>query len=66
MKRKSPVGNRSFVHHGRVSSVKRAEFVSDRMSYIDLKGCWCHNIVLNVHAPMEEKSGYSKDSFKRN
>jgi hypothetical protein len=61
-KRKSSVGNRIFVHHRTVSSVKRVEFVSDRMSYIDLKGRLCNNIALNVHAPMEEKSGYSKDS----
>jgi hypothetical protein len=26
----------------------RVEFVSDRMSYIILRGCWCHIIVLNV------------------
>ena len=36
--------------------------VSDRMSYIVLRGRWC-NIVLNVHAPSEEKSDGSKDSF---
>ena len=32
------------------------------MSYIVLRGRWC-NIVLNMHAPSEEKSYYSKDSF---
>jgi hypothetical protein len=32
------------------------------MSYIVLRDYWC-NIVLNVHAPSEEKSGESKDSF---
>jgi exonuclease III len=27
-------------------------------------GCrWCHNIVLNVHAPAENKTDYVKDSF---
>jgi hypothetical protein len=26
-------------------------FFSDRMSYILLRGRWCHIIVLNVHAP---------------
>jgi hypothetical protein len=25
------------------------------MSYITLKGCWCDIIVLNVHAPIEDK-----------
>ena len=39
------------------------EFVSERMSYIVLRGRWCNIIVLNVHAPSEEKSGVSKDSF---
>ena len=43
--------------------VKRVEFVSDRMSYIILRGHWCNIIVLNVHAPSEEKSDSSKDSF---
>jgi endonuclease/exonuclease/phosphatase family metal-dependent hydrolase len=28
-----------------------------------LRGCWCNIIVLNVHAPTEEKSDGSKDSF---
>ena len=26
----------------------------------------CNTIVLNVHAPSEKKSDYSKDSFMRN
>jgi hypothetical protein len=34
-----------------ISAVKRVEFVSDRMLYITLKGCWCDITVLNVHAP---------------
>jgi len=50
-----------FVHHRRVSAVSRV--FSDRMSYIVLRGCWCNIIVLNVHAPSEEKSDESKDSF---
>ena len=45
------------------SAVKRVEFVTDRMSYIVLRGRWCNIIVLNVHAPCEEKSDNSKDSF---
>ena len=48
------------------SAVKRVEFVSDRMSYIDLRGRWCNIIVINVHAPSEGKSDSSKDSFMRN
>jgi exonuclease III len=42
-----------FVHKRIISAVKRVDFVSDRISYIILKGCWCHIIVLNVHAPRE-------------
>jgi hypothetical protein len=43
--------------------LKRVEFVSDRMSYIILRGCWSHIIVLNVHAPTEDKTDDVKDSF---
>jgi exonuclease III len=52
-----------YVHHRMVSAVKRVEFVSDRVSYIVLRGRWCNIIVLNVHAPSEDKSNDSKDSF---
>jgi hypothetical protein len=45
------------------AAVKRVEFVSDRISHIILRGCcWC-DIVLNVHAPTEEKCDDTKDSF---
>ena len=43
--------------------MKRIEFVSDRLSYIVLRGRWLHIIVVNVHAPSEEKREESKDSF---
>ena len=62
-KRKSSIGNRIFVHHRIVSAVKRVEFVSDRISYIVLRGRWCNITVLNVHAPSEKKNNDSKDSF---
>ena len=52
-----------FVHHRIVSAVTRVEFVSDRMSKIVLRGRWCNVIFLHVHAPNEEKSDDSKDSF---
>ena len=57
------LGTGFFVHQRIASVVKRVEFVSDRMSYMVLRGCWCNIIVLNVHAPSEEKSHSSKDSF---
>jgi hypothetical protein len=51
-----------FVHKRIISAVKRVEFVSDRMSYIILRGRWCHIIVVNVHAPTEDKTDV-KESF---
>jgi hypothetical protein len=39
----------SFVQHKIVSAGKRVEFVSDRVSYIVLRGHRCNIIVLNVH-----------------
>ena len=57
------LGTGYFVHQRIASTVKRVEFVSDRMSYIVLRGRWCNIIVLNVHAPSKEKSDSSKDSF---
>jgi hypothetical protein len=51
------------VHKRIISAVKRVEFVSDRMSYLILRGCWCNIIVLNVYAPTEDKTGDVKDLF---
>jgi len=52
-----------FVHRRIVSAMKRVEFVSDRLSYMVLRGRWLNIIVVNVHAPSEEKSYVAKDSF---
>jgi exonuclease III len=57
------LGTGFVVHQILVSAIKRVEFVSDRMSYMVLRGRWCNIIVLNVHAPTEEKSDDSKDRF---
>jgi hypothetical protein len=51
------------VHKRIISEVTRVEFVSDRKSYIILRGCWCNIIVVNVHAPCEDTSDDIKDSF---
>jgi hypothetical protein len=45
-----------------ISAVKEVEFVTDRMSYIILRGHWFH-IILNVHSPTEDKIGDEKDSI---
>jgi hypothetical protein len=57
------LGTGLFVNQKIVAAIKRVAFVSDRMSYVVLRGRWCNIIVLNVHAPTEEKSGETKDSF---
>jgi len=52
-----------FVHRRIVSTVKRVEFVSDRLSHIVLRGRWLNIIVVNVHAQSEENSDGSKYIF---
>jgi exonuclease III len=52
-----------YVHQRILPAVKKVDFVSDRMSYIVLRGRWCNIIVLNAHAPTEEKTDDSEDSF---
>jgi hypothetical protein len=57
------LGTDCFVHKRTISAFKRVEFVSDMISYIILRGRWCRIIVLNVHAPTEDKTDYVMDSF---
>jgi exonuclease III len=52
-----------FIHNRIISAVKRVEFVTERMSYITLKGHWYDVIVLNVYALTEDKDDDIKDSF---
>jgi exonuclease III len=55
-------GTGFFAHSRIISAVKRGEFVSDRMSYITLKG-QCDIIVLNVRASTEDKDNDITDSL---
>jgi predicted nucleotidyltransferase len=52
-----------FVQRKIISAVNRVEFVSDIMSYIILCARLCDIIVLNVHAPTEDKIEDVKDIF---
>ena len=62
MKQNRPLGSGFFVHHRIIPAAKRVEFVTNRMSYIILRAKRCNIIVVNVHAPSEEKCDESKDS----
>jgi hypothetical protein len=57
------LGTGFIVHKSIISAVKMILFVSDWMSYILLRGHWCHIIVLNVYAPTEVKTEDVKDSL---
>jgi hypothetical protein len=58
------IGTGSVIHvHKRIiSAVKGVELISDRMSYIILRGRWC-DIVLNVNATIADIIEDTKDRF---
>jgi hypothetical protein len=57
------LGTGFLVHKVIVSAVRRVEFMSDRMSGTILTGRWYSIIVLNAHAPSEDKGTGVKDSL---
>ena len=57
------LGTGVFVHRRIRSAVKKVEFISDRVSCVTLKGRWYDILVLNAHAPSEDKDDDIKDSF---
>jgi hypothetical protein len=56
------LGTGFFVHKRIISTVKSVNFVSDRMSYIILRGCWHAVVDLSVHKPTENKSDDKRSS----
>jgi len=44
-----------FVHRRILSAMKRVEFVSDRLSYIVLRGRWRNIIVVNIMHQVRKK-----------
>jgi hypothetical protein len=52
-----------FAYYRTLSDINRADIVSDRVSYIVLRGRWLNIFVLNVHVPSKKKIYDSKDSF---
>jgi hypothetical protein len=60
---KHELGTGFLLHKEIISAVKWVEFVSNRVSHIMLRGRWCYIIVLNIHAPTEDKTDDVKDSL---
>ena len=57
------MGTCFFVHRRIMSAVKKVEYISDLVSCVLMLCRWCDIIVLNVHAPSEDKDDYIKDSL---
>jgi hypothetical protein len=57
------LGTGFFVQKRIVSKVRRVKLISDRLPYIILRGRWCNNFVLSLHAPCDDNSDDVKDRF---
>jgi hypothetical protein len=51
------------LHTTYYQQLTKVDFVSDRLSYMVLRGRWCNIIVLNAHEPIGKISDDLKDSF---
>ena len=57
------LGTGFFIHKRIESAVKKVEFINDKLSYLILRGRWNDIIVINAHAPTEDKDDLMKGSF---
>ena len=57
------LGTWFFIHKRIKSAVKKVEFISDRLSFLILRGRWYDIIVINAHAPTEDKDDLIKDGY---
>ena len=46
-----------------LSAMREVQFVSDRISYIILKGKLHDFVIVNIHGPTEDKNNKMKDEF---
>jgi hypothetical protein len=54
------------VHQRVIAAIERVEFVTDIMSYVILRGRWCHIIVLDLHSPTDDKIKLAKHASASN
>ena len=57
------LGTGFFIHKRIKSAVNKVEFISDRLSYLILRGRWNDVIIVNAHALTEDKDDLIKDSL---